>query len=270
MYQAYGVLGYPISHSLSPPLHNWAFKQKRLPKTYFRWSIPTEKLPAFMVAVRTLPIAGVSVTIPHKQTILPYLDILTPRALKIGAVNTLYWEDEKLVGDNTDIIGFTTPLTLLQEKINSALILGSGGASRAVIVGLKDLSVSTIYLTNRTQEKARSLAREFDLKTIAWEERYEVKADLLVNTTPLGMHGKWENHSPWDKNLSRFKIVYDLIYNPLQTRLLIDAQKEGCKTISGLSMFVYQALEQFRIWTGQEFCPSDAMNYLRQLMEHRS
>ncbi len=219
-------------------------------------------MPVFMVAVRTLPISGVSVTIPHKQTILPYLDLLTDRALKIGAVNTLYWENGKLIGDNTDIIGFTTPLTLIQQKINSTLILGSGGASRAVIAGLKELSISKIYLTNRTEEKAKSLAREFDLDVVAWEERHGVEADLLVNSTPLGMRGKWESHSPWTGSLSRFKIVYDLIYNPLQTRLLGQAQKEGCKTISGLSMFVYQALEQFRIWTGQEFSPDEAMEFL--------
>ena len=266
MYQPYGVIGYPITHSLSPALHNWAFQQKGLSKTYFRWSIEAEKLGDFIIAVRTLPIAGVSVTIPHKQTIIPYLDTLTDRALKIGAVNTLYWQDNNLVGDNTDLFGFMAPLINLKTEIASALILGSGGASRAVIAGLKELSVSEIYLTNRTKDKAKRLADEFDLKLVDWEVRHEVNADLLVNSTPLGMHGKWENHSPWPYSLKPFKIVYDLIYNPLQTKLLLHAQKEGCMTISGLSMFVYQALEQFRIWTGKEFSPDEATNFLKKLI----
>ncbi|WP_028575758.1 shikimate dehydrogenase [Desulfonatronovibrio hydrogenovorans] len=265
MYQAYGVLGHPLGHSLSPLLHNLAFEQLGMKRSYFRWQIKSEDLPFFMKAVRILPLSGVSVTIPYKEKIMPFLDEISPEAREIGAVNTLYWDKDRLWGTNTDYLGFMAPIR--EMKITSALVLGAGGASRSVLYGLKKLGVKEIYLCNRNREKADQSAKEFDVERVDWSKRRYIRAGILVNTTPLGTKGDNQDLSPWDLDAYPFKVVYDLVYNPVKTRLLRSAEQKGVTVVSGLSMFVHQAREQFRTWTGEVFDPDWAEEVLHREME---
>ena len=262
MYQAYGVLGQNLGHSLSPFLHNSAFQAAGMKRVYFKWEIEPGNLGDFMKAVRILPLSGASVTIPYKEDVMEYLDHISPEAADMGAVNTIYWHRDLLCGTNTDCKGFMAPIEDLH--LDSVLVLGSGGASRAVIYGLKELKIRRIFLTNRSEKKARDLAAEFNVKSIPWDERYRIKADLLVNTTPLGTAGDMQELTPWDSSIFPFETVYDLVYNPLQTRLLQQAREHGAHTVSGLSMFVHQGLRQFKTWTGQGFDPEWAEDLLRR------
>ena len=248
----FGVVGHPLGQSLSPVIHNWGFAARELPWTYMAWEIPPEKLPHFTVALHTLPISGASVTIPHKRRIMPYVDRLTPTARSVGSVNTLYWQNGELFGENTDLSGFISPLLVQQEAIRSALILGAGGAALACIQGLRRLGVEDIAVSARSEDSARSLAREQSVRVVPWGERQAGAADLLINATPLGMKGKARDSLPLEPEPQRFPVVYDLVYNPVRTLLLRRAEQTGCHTISGLAMFVNQAREQFRIWTGLE------------------
>ena len=215
--------------------------------------------------IRNEPIRGVSVTIPHKTALIPYLDCITDLAHAIGAVNTMYWRDGKLCGENTDISGFAKPLEVRGVNSGSGLVLGAGGAALAVIVGLQKLGVHPIYISNRTDEKAEELAKRFGIECIPWGERGQCRTRLLVNTTPIGMSGKFEGLSPWNKyDFEKGQLAYDIVYNPGETRFLKEARELGVEVIMGVEMFLYQALEQFRIWTGKDL-PVDET---RALLEH--
>jgi shikimate dehydrogenase len=261
MYQSYGVLGYPVTHSLSPFLHNQAFQKLDLECRYFKWEITPDDLADFMQAVRDLPLSGVSVTIPHKEEVVFFLDRVSPEALEIGAVNTVYHQDGELWGTNTDYLGFMAPLKGLE--IESALVLGAGGAARSVLYGLKKMGATRVYISNRNRFKADKLAGEFEVQSLDWSDRGDAEADILINTTPLGTSGENESRSPWSFEKLPFRVVYDLVYNPLKTRLLEQAEEKGITALSGLSMFIHQAREQFRIWTGQSFEPEWAERLLR-------
>ncbi len=256
----FGVVGYPLSHSLSPVLHNWAFKKASLPHVYLLWEISPSNLPAFMVCVRTLKIRGVSVTLPFKERIIPYLDVLTEDAIRVGAVNHLFWEDNRLCGNNTDVEGFLSPLR--EIEIDSALVLGTGGAALAVIWGLLKKGVKRIFVAGRNLKRLSYLRDRFGISPVEWDKRSQVRAFLLINATPLGM-SSYELSLPFPKDaLHHFSFVYDIVYNPIDTPLIIAAKKEGCRVIDGLSMFIQQALLQFEKWTTQTFSTSEARSLL--------
>ncbi len=259
----FGIIGHPLGHSLSPVLHNWAFQELSLPYVYCSWPVAPDSLEQFMAAVRVLPIAGLSVTIPHKQAVRAFLDGESDSAAAIGAVNTVYWRDGALLGENTDVSGFLAPLR--GRKFSSALVLGAGGASRAVLAGLRDLGVKEIFLTNRTASKAQQLADEFSAVFVPWEERAGCAADLLVNSTPLGMKGDNQTKSPWPaSHFTPGQVAYDLVYNPQQTLFLAQAGEKGLECIDGLSMFVAQAALQFELWTGQQLPVQGARSLVQQ------
>lgn len=261
--QLYGVIGHPISHSLSPVLHNWAFKKFGYKdKVYIAWDITPKNLEKFLHNLDIFQVKGLSVTIPHKQNILSFAQKISPLAQKIQAANTLVYHKGIWLAENTDVYGFIQPLQQLNIKLQKALILGAGGASLAVIYGLKKLKIEEIYISNRTMSKARQLAKNLGLKEISWEDKEKLRPDILINTTPLGMSGKWQNKTPWNADLKGIKVVYDIIYNPNPTLLLKQAKKFNCTTISGLEMFIYQAQQQFKLFTGQTFSFYDALNYL--------
>lgn len=251
----YGILGEPLGHSLSPVLHNWALQRAGIDGVYCVFERPDWALDGFMQAVRGLPLQGVSVTIPHKRAVGRFPDRLTDRAQRIGATNTLYWEDGQLVGDNTDITGFMSPFE--DNPFHTALVLGAGGAARAALAGLIELGVDEVYLANRTGEKAEAVAASFGAAAVPWNDRARHAAaggaELLVNATPLGMAGERQDMSPWpDERFDGVKTAYDLVYNPLPTRFLREAKAAHCVTVDGLDMFLGQAAEQFRLWTGQD------------------
>lgn len=264
--QLYGIIGYPLGHSQSPRVHNAAFQALNLAKVYMAWPTAPAKLPAFMEAVRTLPIAGLSVTIPHKESIIPLLDAITPAARQVGAVNTVFWQDGALCGHNTDMAGFMAPLR--GKKYSVALVLGAGGAARAVLAGLQELGCQRIVLTNRTLATAMALAHEFQLEVVPWEERTDVQAHIIVNATPLGMLGEMQEQSPYPAaafSRGGKGLAYDLVYNPLYTRFLQDAAAAGWAVQDGLDMFVAQADEQFRLWTQ---CPLDRDATRAVILQH--
>lgn len=254
--QLYGIIGYPLGHSQSPRVHNSAFQAQMLDKVYMAWPTAPEHLPAFMAAVRALPIAGLSVTIPHKESIIPLLDAITPAAQQVGAVNTVFWRDGALCGHNTDMAGFMAPLQ--GKKFAKALVLGAGGAARAVLAGLQALGCTNVFVTNRTLATAMALAHAFQdeikLHVVPWEERTTVRADIIINATPLGMRGEAMGQTPYPALAfagSERGLAYDLVYNPLHTRFLQEAAAAGWAVQDGLDMFVAQADEQFRLWTQQ-------------------
>jgi len=261
----FGVIGYPISHSLSPIIHNWGFKLFNLPYVYFKWSIDPCKLPEFIVSVDTLNIGGFSVTIPFKEKIIPYLDEVTDEATAVGAVNLVYVNENKKIGHNTDVDGFLAPIKDID--VDSALILGCGGAALACIYGLKKNKIESITVAGRNKDKLNWVKKRFNVEIIDWDLRDKPNADLLINCTPIGMSSyKDENPYPDKDGLSRFQLVYDVVYNPLETKLIKDAKNLGIKVIPGIYMFIYQALFQFQIWTNKTFDVNEAINLLRQYL----
>ncbi len=240
-----GIVGHPLGHSLSPLLHNWAAATLGLKQVYLAWDKNAEDLPKFIEAVRVLPIHGLSVTIPHKEKVLGLVDKTTDRVQVVGAANTLYWRDGELWAENTDVQGFLAPLQ--GQCFASALVLGSGGAARAVLAGLKEMEIGEVYVTNRTAERAEELAEEFCAKAVPWDERADVEAELVVNTTPLGLAGKDEGQTPMEV-FRPGQTAYDLVYNPLETAFLLAAKRAGARTIGGLEMFVGQAAGQHALW----------------------
>jgi len=260
----YGVIGHPLAQTLSPLLHNWGFARLGVRGAYLAFPTPPERLEAFIRAVRTLPIAGVSITIPHKEAVMPFLDDVSLAARRASAVNTLVWEDGRLVGHNTDITGFVAPLLERLESValKRALVLGAGGAAKAVLTGLTRLGITDIVVANRALERAEKLAAQFGVRAVAWEERLLAPADLVVNATPMGMAGKALNESPvppgyWKPG----HVAYDLIYNPRQTLFLRQASAAHARTIDGLTMFAAQGAAQFKLWTGRDL-PMDEVHGL--------
>lgn len=245
-----GVVGHPVAHSLSPRLHNWALERCGLAGSYHAWDMAPAAFPAFMAAVRLLPIHGVSVTIPHKEAALALADTATAEARAVGAANTLLWDAGRLVADTTDVAGFLAPLAGLSP--GRAVVLGAGGAARAAVFGLRTQGWEVV-VTARSLSRAQALAQDLGAQPWPWEKRHCLAFDLLVNATPLGMRGPHEAATPWPGPLPASATVYDLVYTPSPTVLLRHAAACGCRTIPGLPMFVAQAQAQFARWTGHTF-----------------
>ncbi len=246
----YGIIGWPVEHSLSPVMHNTAFKARKIPAVYGLFPVAPEDLKEALTGLRALNIKGVSVTIPHKENVIPFLDTLDRVAEEIGAVNTIVHREKRLFGYNTDWIGVKRALEEVVSLADKrAVVVGAGGAARAVVYALKREGARvTIY--NRTWEKARSLAEKFAVEARPWEELPDARGEILVQTTSVGLK---EDVSPVPREiLSLFQVVMDIVYTPLETRLLREAREAGCKTVHGLKMLVHQGAEQFRLFTGQE------------------
>lgn len=253
-----GVIGAPIAHSRSPQLHRHWLDSYGISGFY----IPMDVAPADLEQVlRTLPKAGfrgTNVTIPHKEEALAIADIVTDRATRIGAANTLtFHPDGKIEADNTDGYGFLQNLKsgapTWQASDGAAMVLGAGGAARAVILSLLDAGVPRILLTNRTRSRAEGLKAEFGprIEVVEWEHAPGQlgQAALLVNTSSLGMVGQPEMVLPLDALQSQ-ALVTDLVYTPLKTRLLIEAEERGCCTVDGLGMLLHQGVPGFENWFG--------------------
>jgi shikimate dehydrogenase len=257
-----GVFGYPIGHSLSPAMHNTAFRQCQLNFMYAAFQVKPEKLKEAVRGISALSFRGVNVTIPHKVAIMDFLDEINEEALEIGAVNTIVNEDGKLVGYNTDGQGF---IQSLLEEMNrplqglSVTILGAGGAARAVAVSLARSGVSNIRIANRSLGKAEILAGHLSSRVSvsactldALTEQGLAKTDLLINTTSVGMYPHVDEMPIPEKLLHDRLIVSDLIYNPLETKLLRTASSIGAQVHTGLGMFVHQGALAFQLWTGRQ------------------
>ena len=246
----YGILGRPVTHSLSPAMHNAAFRELGLNAVYV--AFPVTDLAQAVAGLRGLDLRGVSVTIPFKEEIIPLIDALDPQAARIGAVNTVVNRDGRLVGYNTDWLG---ALQALQAKTKLAgehvLLLGAGGASRAIAFGILQEG-GRVTPTDVDVPKAAALARDLRVEAIPLDALDQCPATILVNATPVGMEPKIDD-IPIDPNrLGRYRLVMDIVYQPLETRLLREAQARGAATIDGLQMLIHQATAQFELWTGLE------------------
>ena len=245
----FGVAGNPIGHSLSPLMHNTAFKRENV--NAIMLPLKVKALSDLLKVVRELPLGGVAVTMPLKQEVLPQLANMDPLTAKIGACNTLRTgADGKLYGFNTDVAGVVRPLERrLRLQGARVAILGAGGAARAAVFALVGQGAE-VYVVNRTHEKAVTLARQAKAKSLKHEVFAKQKFDVLVNATPCGMVGSKEA-MPIAANELNASLVFDMVYNPLETPLLKLAKSRGVAVVSGLEMFVQQGARQFEIWTGK-------------------
>jgi len=246
----YGILGNPVAQSMSPLMHNVAFRFLDIDAIYLPFEV--EDLEGAIAGMRALRIKGASVTHPFKTEVFGLIDEIDDTAEKIGAVNTLIFEKGRIRGTNTDWVGAVRYLkTLLQIEGHKFVVLGAGGAARAVVFGVTSQGGEAIVV-NRSEEKGRALAEEFDCAFVPFSEVESAQGDCLVNTTPVGMYPK-DDEMPVPKDvLGAYKAVADVIYNPLKTMLLREAEGAGCIVASGFEMFVFQGIEQFKIWTGKE------------------
>jgi shikimate dehydrogenase len=253
-----GIVGWPVAHSLSPRLHGHWLRRHGIDGAYVPLPVLPERLDQALRTLPTLGFAGVNLTIPHKEAAVSLVDRLAPAAARIGAVNTVVVEpDGTLTGDNTDGFGFVAALSESgvgwQATAGPAVVLGAGGAARAVAVALLDAGAPEVRLLNRTPERAHALADELGgpIHAAAWAERAEalVDAGLLVNTTSLGMHGQPPLVLALDA-LPRTALVTDVVYTPLITTLLAAARARGNPVFDGLGMLLHQARPGFRAWFG--------------------
>ncbi len=253
-WNVYGVIGNPIGHSLSPLMHNSAFAELGLPCVYIPFKVEG-KVWGFFQDVGQYILQGASITIPHKESIITGCHEVDPVAQAIGAVNTLKhfdYADEGYTGSNTDAPAaadcLESALGTLKDK--HVLILGAGGAARAVAVGVKERG-ARVSMLNRTRERAEALAEELGATVVSHDDLSALRIDAIVNTTPIGMYPNVDA-SPLEENqIPKGCLVFDTVYNPLRTRLLELAEKRGCKTVEGLEMFIGQGVRQFELWTGK-------------------
>jgi shikimate dehydrogenase len=250
----YGIVGHPVIHSLSPAMHNAAFKAEGIDTEYKLFDIDPEdedNLANFCYETDINNIAGFSVTMPYKQTIIQYMDNYDPLAKIVGSVNTVANEDSHLNGYNTDATG---AIRALQEKTDikgeKTLIMGAGGAARAIAYSLKEFGVD-VYIFNRTKEKAKALADEFDLEIIDFLKIPQANFDIIINATPIGMLPNTEESLLHADQISKSCLVMDIVTSPMETQLLKEAKKAGAETITGERMLLHQACGQFEIWFGK-------------------
>ncbi len=254
------VLGWPIDHSRSPLIHRFWLKKYNIKGKYKRLAVPPDMFGTSFLALHEKGYCGGNITIPHKVRAMEFVDEADLMARTIGAVNTVHFRDGKIFGSNTDGYGFITNLEdqapRWQAASTSAVVLGAGGGARAVLAALLAKGVQKIYLANRTLEKAKQLEKLFGnrIETVDWQQRSQIlgHAGLLVNTTSLGMTGKPALEINLEK-LPPGAIVTDLVYTPLETRLLKNARKNGFTTVDGLGMLLHQAVPGFELWFG--VCP---------------
>lgn len=268
----YGIFGHPVSHSLSPLMHNKAFEELGLNCVYLGFDIEPGKLSSAVSAIKTLNVKGINITIPHKEAMVNQLNDLTEPVILTGAVNTIKNEDGRLVGYNTDVPGV---MRAIKEEFNfnpqykTAFLVGAGGASRAVVAGMCLGGIRQIVIANRTLDRANLLKTQFSdqypnviFKTVALSDAIKIKSfladsDIVVNSSPAGMG----EIPPLDlplKAIAKDAPVYDLVYKPILTPLVKQARELGLKAESGLGMLLYQGVEAFEIWTGKK-APVDSM-----------
>lgn len=250
-----GVIGDPVDHSLSPAMQNAALQEAGIEARYELWSTSLDDVPVRISGLRSPEILGANVTVPHKQTVMEMLDGVTDTARKIGAVNTIIPTQDGLLGDNTDGYGFRASIVeqIGMPLLRTVVVLGAGGASRAVIVSLKEMGANRIVISNRTDLRAAELAQEFKMEMAPWAELRDValsECDLLVNATSLGWHDELPIHTKDLDELPKSAVVMDLTYR--DTALLRAAAKRGHAVVDGLGMLVHQGARAFELWTGVE------------------
>lgn len=274
--QRLAVIGDPISHSLSPHMQNFLIAHFDMPFQYEALRVSMNELPAVIARLRRGEFAGVNVTIPHKQAIIPLLDDLDEGAQRMGAVNTVVSSNGVLLGHNTDVIGFQRTLEsagifVAQEEV---LVLGAGGAAAAVLFSLLDMRAGVIYLSNRDPARAQRLRETFSkedqerVRIISWPERLELlqmpAVSIIINATSLGMLPNIAD-SPLPASAFRPNMTaIDLVYNPYETKFLREAKQAGAKTVPGLPMLIYQGVAALELWSKQKLAIAEVYNLLER------
>ena len=272
--RVYGVVADPVAHSLSPVVHNAALAAAGIDAVYVPFRVPAEQFDQFLSNAPRWPLAGLSVTIPHKEAVLQYCRHQDDLVKAIGAANTLAFGPDGIAAFNTDATAAVESLEAAiaeQEQlfndggipVKTALVLGAGGAARAVAFGLKRKGID-VTVTSRTSERADKIAAEVGCKAVAWNSRHRLPYDCLVNATPVGMHPNVDE-TPYEKDhLRPYMLVFDTVYNPESTLLVKEARAAGCRTVTGVEMFVRQAAIQFRIWHGVDPDPQVMRDALKR------
>jgi 3-dehydroquinate dehydratase / shikimate dehydrogenase len=269
--EVYGVMGDPIEQSLSPVVHNAAFRDLGLNKVMVPFLVPTSELPPFFNELLWLDIKGCSVTIPHKQTIVQHMQQKEGAVERTGSCNTVVFkEDGQRIGYNTDYRAAMDSLEIAMSGHESdesssplfdkqVLILGAGGVARAIAFGLMRRGAH-VTITNRHDERATELAEEVGCRTVTWSMRASTTADVIINATPVGMHPNVDDTPLPAAAFSRANVmVFDTIYHPENTMMIKLARERGCQTVTGADMFIRQAAVQFKLYTGQD-APPDVMH----------
>ena len=260
------IFGDPVTHSLSPFLHNALYAAENVDAVML--ASGNASIEPLIASQRALPIELAAVTMPHKQSIMPLLDEIDPAAREIGAVNTVINRDGKLHGYNTDVVGVACALEAIQLKGAKALVLGAGGAARTVVYHLAREGAET-FVHNRDQAQAKQLCDTFGCTVIEEQDISKEHYSLIVNATPIGMKPHVDAIPVSPDLISSETAVFDLVYSPLETKLLAAAKKKGAHTISGLVMFLAQGLEQERLWLGRKFDDSMYSSLLEQHVRAR-
>ena len=264
----YGVVADPVAHSLSPVVHNAALEASGIDAVYLPFRVPAEQIDEFIDRAAHWPLSGLSVTIPHKEAVLKHALRQEDLVTSIGAANTLTFDAAGIAAFNTDATAAVESLraAILEQEseehagadalrkgegvgLKSALVLGAGGAARAVAFGLKQQGVD-VTVSSRTPERAKRIASEVGCKSLDWNARYRVPHDCVVNATPVGMHPNVDETPYAKEHLRSYMVVFDTVYNPENTLLVKEARAVGCRIVTGVDMFVRQAAIQFRIWHG--------------------
>lgn len=245
----YGLLGEKLSHSLSPKIHNTFFKASNIEGAYKLFEVEKEELGKAVEAIKVLKVKGVNVTIPYKKDVMKYLDFISEEAQKIGAINTIHLDDGKLYGYNTDYFGFGTIIknNCVEIKDSIAMVLGNGGAAKAVITYLLDQGIKKIYLVSR-RKSINSDYNDEKIEIKTYEEIGDIKGDILINTTPLGMYPNVDVAPVDEDTINNFNTLIDIIYNPKKTKFLKIGEKLNKKVCGGIEMLIGQAIKSEEIW----------------------
>src|SRR5215468_896045 len=265
--RVYGVAGDPVAHSLSPIIMNTALRRENVNAVYL--ALHAKTLKDLLACVREIPIHGLSITMPYKEAILDHLDNTDSHTSKIGACNTVVRaQDGKLYGFNTDTAGVVRPLEQrLALEGARVLVLGAGGAARAAVFGLKERG-SEVFILNRSAAPAQKLARQAKARTIKRPDLKKLTFDVMVNATPVGMENPRE--TPLNENEINAKYVFDMVYDPAETRFLKAAKDRGAQIVPGVEMFVHQAARQFEIWTGKPAPWDDMLRVVTIALQERA
>jgi shikimate dehydrogenase len=257
-----GLFGYPVSHTISPQMHNAGFRHLGLDVIYLPFSVHPKNLGDAIKSLSALGFIGINVTIPHKQTVMKYLDVITPSAKMIGAVNTILVKGKKLIGYNTDGIGFVRSLKGYGLRGKTMFLLGAGGAGRAVAIQSTLSGLKRIFIADKLIARAKDLARKCRGIVASNVKEALEESDIIVNATPVGLHPDDPISIPAEW-IPKGRLVYDLIYNPKKTKLLKEVK--GCRTVNGLGMLLYQGASSFEIWTGKRA----PVNVMRKMVKDR-
>ncbi len=242
------IIGNPISHTLSPKLHNYWFEKNRINGKYNKVLLEENEIESLIKKIKTKELHGMNVTVPFKQIVIPYLESLSETAKITNSVNTIFNKDGKIHGDNTDVFGFQKSLSSqnINLKNKDVFIFGAGGVVPSIILALTNLNIKKIYLSNRTLKNANLIKDKFNfIEVIEWGKI--INCDIFINSTSVGLKNN-DSLGLNFENIKEKKIFYDVIYNPLKTSFLLEAEKRGHKVINGRDMFLYQAQKAFDLW----------------------